>query len=394
MRSAHAFIGRISTLLMVLLLTQGNWALADYVAYADDQPLPESIDSIGAKHLLNLKWGEYSGNKTRVGVLRVQNSTNVSTLSISGPAGDIEYTHMSGGIPVQGIEAILSDVLLNTQRFRVVERTALDKVLKEQDLGATGRISKPSAAKFGKVLGAQFLIQAVVTHYEPGTEEQKAGLGGLLGGRAGAVLGGLGMKIKKSVVAMNFRLISAETGEVLFSKQVDSVIDESGLTFVGLGFSGGGAGGFLSQYAKTPIGQAVIAAVNKGVYELIKEVGTAPPRGAVVKTGSGKVYVNLGEGQVATGDELKVLSQGEKLIDPTTGEVLGSEETEIGKVQVTSVKEKFSIAKWVGSPSSKVEKGSPVESTRRPEALKFAASWKPAKKKMLKWLPSSSDSDE
>lgn len=84
------------------------------------------------------------------------------------------------------------------------------------------------------------------------------------------VLGGVGIGGNQGRVGMNFRLIDAETSEVMYTKQIESVIKESSLTFGGVGFSSAGAlGGFMSSYAKTPIGQAVIAGINKGVYELV-----------------------------------------------------------------------------------------------------------------------------
>ena len=78
-------------------------------------------------------------------------------------------------------------------------------------------------------------------------------------------------------VGLNFRLIDATTSEVLYTKQVESIIKESGLTLAGAGWTGDAVlGGFISSYAKTPIGQAVIAGINKGVYDVIKEIGARP----------------------------------------------------------------------------------------------------------------------
>ena len=174
------------------------------------------------------------------------------------------------------------------------------------------------------------------------------GLGVLVGGAAGALLGGVGFKSKKSMIGMNFRLIDSTTSEVIFTKQVESIISQSGLSFGGIGGGGGGIlGGFMSSYTKTPIGQAVLAAINKGVYDLVKQVGAAPVSGSVIKVSGSKIYINIGEGGVTKGDTLTVMSVGEELIDPDTGISLGAEEEELGSIKVSSVKEKFSIAKAV-----------------------------------------------
>ena len=291
----------------------------------------------------------------------------------------MSYDSGMGGIPVQGIEAILMDVLNQTGRFRLVERTVLNEMLNEQDLGASGRISKPSAAKTGKVLGAEYMIQGVVTNYEPNFKGGKLGLGGIgrmLGGKKGALLGGVGVNSKKSMVGMNFRLIDATTSEVVFTKQVESIISQSGLSLGGLGIGSGGAlGGFISGYAKTPIGQAVIAAANKGVFELVKQVGSSAASGSVVKVNGSKIYLNLGGDSVSEGETLKIISKGEELVDPETGLSLGSEDAPIGTVKVTSVQEKFSIAEAVDFQSEEADAGYRVESTKAVASLEFGSSW-------------------
>jgi len=368
--------------LAALLIGFVSVAQADYVAYSVDQdgvkrPLPEYIGNIPVKYLLNIKWGKYNGKKVRIGVLPVENNSSSQTVSVTGPGGTVTYNASVGqGVPVQGIEAIITNVMQQTHRFRLVERKVLDKALKEQDLGATGRMAKPSAAKIGKVLGAQYLFQAVITNYEAGVEKKGGGLGGLLGGRAGALLGAISVKSSKAVLGMNFRLIDAETSEIVYTDQVEVSIKDSGLSFGGLGITGGGAlGGFMSSYAKTPIGQAVITAANRGVYGLVKQTGNAPATGSVIKVHRGKVYLNLGKDSVSRGERLDLMHVGEQLIDPETGISLGGEEERIGSVKVIAAKEKYSIAKPVGIRASHIKRGDKVVSTKRPEPLHYAATW-------------------
>ncbi len=374
-------------------------ANADFVAYSVTQegerlPLPNDVNAIDVEYLVNVEWGKYAGNKTRIGVLEVENKSSASSVNVMGPGGTVTYSAGSSGVPVQGIEAILTDVMHRTGRFRMVERKVLGQALKEQDLGASGRIAKPSAAKVGKVLGAQYLFQAVVTNYESGVEEKGGGLGGLIGGSAGALLGGLSMKSSKAIIGMNFRLINAETSEIIYTDQVQVDLSSSGLNFGGLGFAGGvGIGGFMSEYAKTPIGHAVIAAVNKGVFDLVKQVGSAAASGSVIKVKSGKVYINLGKGVVSVGDRLTLMDRGEAMIDPDTGISLGGEDEAIGELQVTTVKEKYSLAKPIGIKSSKIKRGNKVVSQRQADPLMYASSFAPPKKESGFFGGSSNSSD-
>ena len=69
------------------------------------------------------------------------------------------------------------------------------------------------------------------------------------------------------------------------------------------------------------------------------------PITVLIKDDSG-VMINRGEGGgVAVGDTYNVFALGKQLVDPQTGEVLGNEEVNVGKVQITEVDPKFSKAK-------------------------------------------------
>ena len=281
-------------------------------------------------------------------------------------------------MPVNGIEAIVTDTMNRSGRFRLVERAALGDVLGEQDLATSGRVAQPSAAATGQVLGAELLMQVVVTDYEENTSGTSGGVGGLL--RKVPLVGGVGIKSGKGRVGLNFRLIDATTSEVLYTKQVESIIKESGLTLAGAGWTSDAVlGGFISSYAKTPIGQAVIAGINKGVYDVIKEIGARPAEGSVIKAEGKRVWLNIGEDGVNMGDRLTVMSKGEELIDPETGISLGSSDSALGDVEVIQVAEKFSIAQWATLAQSP-SRGDRVVSQAAPPTIEFADKWKPPKK--------------
>ena len=363
-------------------------AQADYLAYAVGQqsrlPLPESIDAIDAKYLLNLEWGAYEGGRSRVAVLPVDNTSAAPSMQMVAASGESSVafsTENLGMVPVNGIEAIVTDVMNRTGRFRLLERAALDSILQEQDLVTAERVAKPSGARTGNVLGAQYLVQVVVTDYEAKVSGREGGAGvGALLGRSAGILGGIGLKRGQGRVGMNFRLVDAETSEVVYTKQIESIIRESGLTVAGLGVVTGGAlGGFFSGFSKTPIGQAVIAGANKGVYELIKEIGARPASGSVVRAEGGRLWTNLGESAVAVGDVLEVVSKGEELIDPETGISLGSMDSSVGTARVVQTAERFSIAE-ADYIQGEVSRGDRVVSMEMPPGIQFASSWQRPKR--------------
>ena len=373
-------------MIAAFLVLASGIASADYLAYAvtdkGRSPLPNRIDEIEAKHLVNVEWGDYAGKRTRVGILQVDNNSSAGTFKMTDSQGNTYESEWSAGggmVPVNGIEAIVTDTMNRTGRFRLVERAALGSVLGEQDLASSGRVAAPSGAATGQVLGAEVLVQVVITDYEENTSGSTTGAGGLL--RKVPLVGGVGVKSGKGRVGLNFRLIDATTSEVLYTKQIESIIKESGLMLAGAGWTGDAVlGAFMSNYSKTPIGQAVIAGINKGVFELVKEIGARPAEGSVVKAEGQRVWLNIGDDGVDMGDRLTVMRKGEELIDPETGISLGSSDTALGDVEVIQVAEKFSIAQWA-SLGSAPNRGDRVVSRAPPPTIEFADTWIPPNKR-------------
>ncbi|MCW8949852.1 MAG: hypothetical protein OQL17_07690, partial [Sedimenticola sp.] len=59
-------------------------AQADYVAYSVTEsgerlPLPKDVNAIDVEYLVNVEWGKYAGNQTRIGVLEVGNTSSSSS---------------------------------------------------------------------------------------------------------------------------------------------------------------------------------------------------------------------------------------------------------------------------------------------------------------------------
>ena len=356
---------------------------SDYLAYTvgekSEIPLPENIDDIEARYLVSLKWGAYTGPQSRVMVLPIEDiNTEPESVVLKRKSGgkvedELEITAKSK-VSVTEVEALVINAVNQTGRFRLVERQMLNEVFKEQDLGDSGRFAKPSAAKIGNVLGAQYMMKVVVTDYEEDVSTKRdAGAVGILSKAVG--LGAVSVTKKESRVGMSFRLIDAETSELLFTKQIETYISESNRVFGG-GIGGGGVAGIgvFTRYLKTPLGQAIIAGINKGVYELVKQIGSLPASGRVIKAEGDKVWLNMGKDVVSLGDVLKVKSKGEELIDPDTGISLGSDDTEIGTIRVHQAQEKYSIAQVV-STTGLVKRGDKVISTVLPPRIEFADRW-------------------
>jgi curli biogenesis system outer membrane secretion channel CsgG len=233
-----------------------------------------------------------------------------------------------------GMADQLADALVNSNNFVVVERQTLSDVLGEQNLANSGRAAKSKSAQIGKIVPAQILIKGTVTEFE-----EKSG-----GSGSGFNFGGiqLGSDAAEAHVAVILRIIDSSTGQVLASERVEGKAKSGGTTF---GLSKGGFGFKSSGFKKTPLGKAVQIVIDRAVVKITQKLDPIPFEGKVIKMSGGTVFTNMGKRNgLNQGDTFTVFSPGEEMIDPDTGENLGSDRTEVGKITITSVKDKFSKA--------------------------------------------------
>src|SRR5215213_6438898 len=162
---------------------------------------------------------------------------------------DTSAAWWSGGVG-NDLAGMLSNELAATEKFRVVERSKLDAVLNEQDLAESGRISKSTRAKVGKVTGAKYLVFANVSAFE---NDVKGGGGGI--SFRGINVGG---KKEDAYIAVDLRVVDTTTGDVEFTRTVEARASGGGLN---VGLYRGGFGGNLSKYEKTPTGKAIRAVI-------------------------------------------------------------------------------------------------------------------------------------
>lgn len=175
----------------------------------------------------------HAEDKPRLGVLKFSNTTNAGWWS-SNMGTDLQE--------------MLTNELAAIDSFAVLERQQLDAVIKEQDLGVSGRISKSTRSKLGNITGAQYLVSGTVSAYEESTK----GTGG--GFRFGVI--SLGGKQEKAYLAVDLKLIEVETGEIADQRTVEATSKGGGLS---VGLDIGDFSGDFGGFAKTPAGKAVRA---------------------------------------------------------------------------------------------------------------------------------------
>lgn len=235
--------------------------------------------------------------------------------------------------PVMG--AMLTDALMQSGRFLVVERPKLDNALKEQDLGAAGRINSQTALKIGAIVGAQYLIQGTVTQFEPGESGQSGRVGIPIGGFGSVGIGGSKVTSK---VAMQLRIIDLTTTVVLSTHKAEETATHKsiGADVYAKGFSVGG-----DQFKKTPLGETAEKCISKCVDHIIATLGSQPFRARVAAVEGKTIIINAGTNRgVTEGMVLNAMKQGKTITDPDTGLPLEVSFTKVGAVKVDSVSEK------------------------------------------------------
>jgi len=293
-----------------------------------------------AKPAPPVKCPPYTGLKKRIAVLPV---VVTATTSNRGPGGTGETsasTWESEQAPGQVGAALteqLTTALIDTGRFIVLERKALEQVLTEQDLGLSGRANPETAPQAGRVIGAEWLIRAAVTEYT-GRKSQSGG-GILTRGF------GIGGSKKDAYVALDVRIIDAATGQVLDSVKADGKARSSGLVG-GLAIGSVVLGAHKSD--TTPIGQATREALTDAVDFICQRMEQIPWQSRVMETENGEVTITGGSTMnLQVGQTFTVWHRGKALVDPETGETLGYRETKVGTLQVTQVMDKFSVAEMI-----------------------------------------------
>lgn len=223
----------------------------------------------------------------------------------------------------RGMADMLITALVNSGKYKVIERTAMEHILKEQGLGQSGVVTSQSAAEVGKMLGVEIAVLGSVTEF-----------GHSRGGTGGRVKGiRVGVSKQAAVVAVDVRLINTSTGEIIASKNARKEEKKGGLSFGTPKF----AFNNKNKFDESLVGKAARKAIEEVVEAINAQHDNIPWQAKVVKATGSTVIINVGaETGIENGMEFVVYSQGEELIDPDTGLSLGTEEEKVGRIKVSN----------------------------------------------------------
>ena len=258
---------------------------------------------------------EVLAQKPRVAVIEFKDKTS-------------RYTWYQAG---QAAQDMFVTELVKTGKNRVIDREQLDAILREKNLSLSGEIDPKTAVRAGKLLGVEYLITGALT--ELGVADRGARVPGAFG------LPSVRVGSQKMDASIDARMISTTTGEIIWADTAKETTSDASV-FVA------GAGGGVDDKRKLDrvlrpvvvklaesMGKASVA--TSGLGGASDASGVA---GKIAKVEGGSVFLNVGaEAGIKEGQAFYVYRVGNVIKDPDTGEVLGADETKVGRVKVTKV---------------------------------------------------------
>ncbi|OGV43892.1 MAG: hypothetical protein A2X48_05360 [Lentisphaerae bacterium GWF2_49_21] len=229
---------------------------------------------------------------------------------------------------IQVVESEFADQLLQnlvkSRKFSVLERSFVEKIMKENKLTESEYCKPGEEQRIGKLLVADFLVVGHVDRVEFLVESKYI-----------EITKETSIRLK-GTMKVHFRVVETKSGKVVCANTITRKLDSRDIPAAERRNMTGG------DYRDRLFTDCAVSASNY-ILEGIYPVKIASVQGE-------ELVLNRGEGTgLVVGGQYEVYSQGDIVKDPDTGESIGSEETKIGLIEVTSVQQKFSKAKILKS---------------------------------------------
>ncbi len=190
--------------------------------------------------------------------------------------------------------------LVNKERFKILERAQLEKILEEQQLGQTGIIDVNTAAQIGKGIGVDAMILGSVAVAQNGS------------------------------VSIDARVIDTESAKIIVAQDA---------------------------YSRS----TSVQSVKEATQDLANKLTSNLPllQGFVIQAQTdGKLMLDIGrQAGLRKGMKCIVYKEGKEIKHPVTGEVLGRETSIIAPIIVEEVYDKYAVARTVNSAAAAISVG-------------------------------------
>jgi len=190
--------------------------------------------------------------------------------------------------------------LVNLNRFRVIERGAMEAVMKEQKFSLSGLVNEDSAIELGKIVGADVIVMG-------------------------------NLSIESGFSRVSARVIDIETSENIVAKEASTHRSE------------------IKHIEKLVEDVAVM------IYNDLPLV-----EGSIISLEDELIYLDIGSDVgIKKGTKCVIYKEGKEIIHPGTKQVLGKKVSKLGELIVVQVQRKMATARLV-SMDGKMEVGDKV----------------------------------
>ncbi len=221
--------------------------------------------------------------------------------------------------------------LVKDGKYRVIEREQLAAIMQEKNLSLSGDLDPRTAMKIGKLLGVEYIIAGALT--ELGAQKTNVSTPGFFG------IPSTHVGVSKMEAAIDARAFSVNTGEIVWA---DSAREETSSTSVYVAGAGGGVDDQrkLDKLIRPVVAKLAASLSSKSLASsgMGGKGDASGLAGKIARVDGGTLYLNVGsEGGVKEGDEFNVFRMGQAIKDPDSGEVLGQNETKVGRLRIEKI---------------------------------------------------------
>jgi len=222
------------------------------------------------------------------------------------------------GLTGRSLSDMAITYLANTGKFNVVERSRLDKVLKEQELQLSDQVAS-QVAEVGRLVGADAVVFGIVT------------------GASDEVIPKVSFKILQFKITVDMRCVDASTGKVIYAEQALGQVDKK-IIEDSRGHVVSGNINSKDEYS---------VALKQAIGDSVKKIAAKfPLLGYVVSVEGNQVITDVGSTRgVQAGSKFIVFRKGAQIIHPATGKPIGWSKQIIAAIQIDSSEETMSTGR-------------------------------------------------
>jgi curli biogenesis system outer membrane secretion channel CsgG len=236
--------------------------------------------------------------KRKVAIARFSNETQY--------AKGIFYEKANDPMGKQAVD-ILSTKLASTNKFILLEREDMDKILEELKLAGNEGVEK---------VGADYLIIGSITEF----------------GRknVGDVNAFSRSKTQTVEAGVNIRLVDVSTGQIIYADHALGEAETTNKTVMGLGER--------TDYDATLSDKAISAAISKLVENIINNCMERPWKSYFLSYDDNGILIGGGKSQgLKIGDIFEVIEKGKSVKNPQTGMMMELPGKSVGKVKISFI---------------------------------------------------------